>query len=420
MQRRTKWGLSTFSLLSAAALALTACSGGASSGQQRDCSQPIKIGVVTSQTGATAFLGELAKAGVDVAVGEINKDGPLLGCEIQVVTRDDQSDPAQALAAVQNLIEREKVDVIVSAQTSSASLAISPYVNENGMLNILSFGTNEALYDVHKYPENFGFSIVATPGAKGNANHAADLGFGSVVYAVEDSAYGDGVLKAVNAAMTDKGIKEAGTIRWSPDGANLDSFALQVKDAAAKADFVYVCGQPAGLARLFQSFQRVGNALPIQGCQSLRAPAFLEAVGSSIPDKTITISVDPPQYRNDVENTARFNTAFEAAEGHAATDEAWVYSSVRMWADAVRKAGTTDPAKVKEALESMTGYTGGANAPLSFSPDNHISLADPNVFVPLFLTRDSRAVGQCGPSTAGAQFCDAETLTRLGIPVPTY
>lgn len=380
----------------------------------------IKVGLLTSVTGAQAFLGDLGKKGAETAVQVIKDNGGLLKCDIQLVTRDDQGDPAQAVSAARELIERERVDVMLSVETSGNSLAISPFVNQGKIVNLVGLGTADALYDVKKFPYNFGFSIVAGPQATAAADHAKQLGLTRAVFAIEDSAYGDGITKATVPAMKGAGVADTGVVRWAAEASNLDGSALKIKNMAANADFVYVCGTPPGSARLVQSFKKVGLDVPIQGCTSLRGEAFLTAAGAAAQNDTVTLSVNPPQYRVDKENVKRFTDAFEKLYQRKPGDEAWIYSALTAWAQAVRAAGSTDSAKVRSELEKLKDFNGGANAPISFSADNHIALADPKAFVPIFLTSDPKANGQCGASFGGLQYCDADTLKRVGLPVPTF
>jgi branched-chain amino acid transport system substrate-binding protein len=421
MSRRSRLVVLAGSLALVMAAALTGCSSGGSNLADGKCKAPLKIGVVTSITGSLAFLGEISIPGVKTAV-KVAEDNGLVpfGCKLDIIYKDDAGDPAQALSQVKQLVEQDHVDAVLSAETDTNTLSFAPYLAQRKIVNLLAFATAPDLYDVKKYPYNFGWSIAAVPGARGNAQEAADLGFKGVVFATEDSSYGNGVLGAAKTAFTEAGVSVNGTVPWAADGTNLDAFAIKVKAAAKPGDVVYVCGQAPGLVRLFQSFNRVGMTNTIQGCQSIRVSSFLQPAAETVPDGTITISVNPPQYDTSVANIKRFDDAFQSLYNRLPGDEAWPYSTVLTWLDAVKRAGSTDGVKVSAALEATRNFTGGANAPLSFSKTDHISLSDPKVFTPMFLTRSPAVKDKCGPSVGDESFCTADTLKKYGVPVPTY
>lgn len=104
---------------------LTAGPVGASNGEG-----PIKIGFVGVLSGVTGSLGSGALKGVEYFVDVTNKAGGLLGRKLTLVVRDSQSKPAEAVNLVRSLILEEKVDLIITAEGSSAMLAMTPPANQ--------------------------------------------------------------------------------------------------------------------------------------------------------------------------------------------------------------------------------------------------------------------------------------------------
>jgi ABC-type branched-subunit amino acid transport system substrate-binding protein len=85
----------------------------------------LKVGTIQPLTGPYAFAGADIKAGMEIWTDEANKAGGILGRKVQLIIADSQSDPRQAVAAAQSLLNRDRVDLIVGAccGTSIAPLA---------------------------------------------------------------------------------------------------------------------------------------------------------------------------------------------------------------------------------------------------------------------------------------------------------
>src|SRR6185312_15108877 len=86
--------------------------------------QPVKFGELNSYKVFPAFL-EPYKKGMELAVEEINAAGGVLGRKVELVTRDDGGNPGDAVRAAEELIAREKVDVLMGTFASNVGLAVS-------------------------------------------------------------------------------------------------------------------------------------------------------------------------------------------------------------------------------------------------------------------------------------------------------
>ena len=97
--------------------------------QHAQAAEPIKIGLVTALSGQSARAGEALTRGATVAIEDINAKGGVLGRPLELVRRDDESNPAKGLIAARELIQREKVAVLLGGLDTPVELAIVPFVN---------------------------------------------------------------------------------------------------------------------------------------------------------------------------------------------------------------------------------------------------------------------------------------------------
>src|SRR5438874_3758137 len=98
---------------------------------------PIKIGHVAALSGASAQSGEAITRGIQVAIDEINARGGLLGGrKLELVQRDDESNPPKGLIAARELIFKEKVAAIFGGIDTPVGMAMVPILNKEKMIHM--------------------------------------------------------------------------------------------------------------------------------------------------------------------------------------------------------------------------------------------------------------------------------------------
>ena len=97
----------------------------------------IKIGEVNSYKVQPAFL-EPYKKGMELAVEEINAAGGLNGKQLQLITRDDNGNPGDAVRAAEELVSREKVDLLAGGFLSNIGLALTDFAKQKKFFYLAS------------------------------------------------------------------------------------------------------------------------------------------------------------------------------------------------------------------------------------------------------------------------------------------
>ncbi len=136
---RTEKGVAVASVL--ALLCLLAGTSAFANGQQEAASSgpTVKIGNLTSVTGAFAFFGGTMKRGIEDAAAEINAAGGVLGARLQVVTVDDGSDKVQGTEVVKKLASAK--DIMVIGNMSSLVLIATAPLYEEYRVPVVSLGS---------------------------------------------------------------------------------------------------------------------------------------------------------------------------------------------------------------------------------------------------------------------------------------
>src|SRR5690606_33505640 len=88
--------------------------------------EPVRIGVITSITGRFAEFGEQHRAGVQVALEDVNAAGGIDGRPVEIVWEDDTSDVNAALAAAERLVNQD-VPLVMGAYSSSITNPLAQY-----------------------------------------------------------------------------------------------------------------------------------------------------------------------------------------------------------------------------------------------------------------------------------------------------
>jgi len=104
---------------------------------------PIRIGVFTSLTGASAIEGEMIRNGAELARKLVNEAGGINGRQVEYIIYDDQSTPEGAVKAVTRMIESDKVDAIIGGNLSNNIIAVAPLIEE-AKIPFVGHGTGAA------------------------------------------------------------------------------------------------------------------------------------------------------------------------------------------------------------------------------------------------------------------------------------
>src|SRR3981081_948549 len=103
----------------------------------------IKLGLVAAMSGQSAKSGEAIVRGLSLAIDEINAKGGLLGKKVELLVRDDESNPAKGVIAARDLVQREKVVAFFGGLDTPVSVAIVPFANQSKVpfMGVLAAGT---------------------------------------------------------------------------------------------------------------------------------------------------------------------------------------------------------------------------------------------------------------------------------------
>jgi branched-chain amino acid transport system substrate-binding protein len=355
-----------FCLGSIAALALAA----ASSSAHAQSNEPIVMGVTYDAAKQASYYALLMKDATIARVDEINAAGGVLGRQIRLLLEDDENNPAIAAQKVEKLASAGAV-FIFEVGSSAAGLAAQRAAEELKVPNGSPTNVAEALTKPHK---NWYFRLglrdsIATQGlirflkAKYPDPRLAVIRDGTET----GLAVSDNQVKF----LTEAGFNVVAKEQISPGSVDVTAQALRIK--AANPTVVLVTGGSLGdLANYVKAHARLGIKAPMIGNNLFATTTFPPLAGEAADGFMFVDAVD--MALPEVAAVEKKLMALYADRAKGSTQMIAAYDMVNLVVDAIKRAGSTDRAKLRDALEATTNYAslvGRKGTSVTFSPTNH-------------------------------------------------
>jgi branched-chain amino acid transport system substrate-binding protein len=346
--------------------------------------EPIRMGYLPALTGPSSSTGIGINRGVQLAVEEINASGGIDGRQIELITRDTQSEPTKAVNGAAELAKGEKVSVVIGPVNSGESLAVVPLLARSNVPQVHPCWV-DTLTDPKKYPMCFRNAPTNQQiGAAANRYVVEVLKRKKVAVISDTTGYGVASVSAYVPML--KAIGADVVYQGNIDSANPDLKADLLRIQAAGAEAIMPWSVNAGfLSRIINTRGQMAWDVPIVGQTTLGSgqtrdllekPEYWAKVypnnfrpvcyapGGKLPDRTVAFVERLKSAKIDMNDTLLW----------------WIavgYDTPRMIADAMKSAGT-EPEKVTAYLNKMKGYP-GVYGDISFTSDQHNGYPDEEV-----------------------------------------
>ncbi len=337
---------------------------------------PIKIGSVLSVTGPAGSLGDPELKTLQLYVEDINKKGGVLGRQLQLVSYDDGSDASKANGFTKRLIDDDKVDIIIGGTTTGATMSMVPLVEKAQIPFISLAGAVVVIEPVKKW-------VFKTPhtdrmAAERVLDDMKKRGITKVALLSETSGFGQSGKKEVEAVLSKYGVTLVANETYGPKDTDVSPQLTKIKNTpGVQAVFVFGLGQ--GPAIVTKNYKQLGIALPLYQSHGVASGEFLKLAGpaadgvrlpspaQSIPGKLADNDPQKPV-------VTAYDQAYRAAyKDEASTFGGYAYDGLMIAVDAIKRAGSTDKAKVRDAIEATKGYVGSSGV-FNMSPTDHMGL----------------------------------------------
>ena len=344
--------------------------------------EPIKVGLVAALSGGSAKSGEGITRGLTIAIDEINAAGGLLGGrKLELVRRDDESNPSKGQVAARELIDQEKVAVMFGGIDSPVALAIVPIANKE---KVPFFSVWAAATPITRNGANpnfiFRVSAVDVLVDKALVQYARKtFNAKSLGLALVNNPWGESNDKGLHAAAGEQGVKIAGVEKF--EDRDVDMVPQLTRLRAAGADTLILVGNAAPGAQVMKSLQRINWNVPIVSHWGISGGRFPELAGpwsqkvAFVQTYSFFGKLNPVGAKVLAALKAKYPDIKGPGDVLPPVGIANAYDAMHLVALAIKSAGSTDGDKMRQALENVDKYEGLIKTYAKpFTPENHDAL----------------------------------------------
>ncbi len=314
----------------------------------------IKVGEFASLTGKEATYGQAAHKGTLLAIEETNAAGGVLGRKLELITEDDQSKPGESATIAKKLISRDKVVAILGEITSGRTLEAAP-IAQNAKIPLISPGATAPEVTAKG---NYIFRVCFIDSFQGTvmakfARTSLKLRRVALLSSVS-SAQAVGLSKYFRQKFTEDGGTVALEQKYSDGDKDFRAQLTAIK--AAGVDGIFVPGYYAEAALICKQARDLGMDLPLFGVDGWESSELISIGGKSVEGAYFSTHYSPASKDPFVTG---FNERFTKRWGTGSDAlSALGYDSAMLLIDAIKRAKTTEPAQLRDAIATTKNFRG--------------------------------------------------------------
>ena len=315
---------------------------------------PIKVGYYGDLSGRTSNFGQSTKNGVMMAADEINKAGGINGRQLQILSEDDEGRPEKAATVVTKLIDQDKVIALLGEVASGNSLAAAPKAQAAKVPMISPSSTNPAVTQVGDYI----FRVCFIDPFQGEvmAKFAANTLHAKKAAIMEDfnSPYSRGLTEFFESSFKKLGGQVITKQSYTQGDRDYKGQLTSIR--SANPDVIYVPGYYGEVGVIAKQAKQLGINVPLLGGDGWDAPQLFELGGEALNGDYISnhYSVEDPSPAIQ-KFVGDFNSRYNIKPDALA---ALGYDAMRVLADAIKRAGTTNGPKLRDAIGATKDFPG--------------------------------------------------------------
>ena len=338
--------------------------------------EPIKVGSVLSVTGPAAFLGDPELKTLQMYVDDLNKSGGLLGRPLELVHYDDGSDANKANAFAKRLIEDDKVDFIVGGTTTGSTMSMVPLVEKAGVPFMSLAGAVVVVEPVKKWV--FKASTTDRIAAERVLTDMKKRGMTKIALLSDTAGFGQSGKAQTESAVGKYGITLVANETYGPKDTDMTPQLTKIRNTpGVEAIFVFGFGQ--GPAIVTKNIKQLGIDLPVYHAHGVGSDEFIKLAGPAAEGvralaPALMISDKLPGSDPQKPVVTAYVKAFEERwKDHVSMFGGQAHDNFFIVVDAIKRAGSTDKAKVRDEIEATKKYI-GTGGEVTMSPTDHMGL----------------------------------------------
>ena len=318
----------------------------------------IKIGLITPLSGDVKTFGESVKNSFLIAVEEANAKGGVAGMKISYVIQDDKNDPTEAANVANLLINRHRVRAIVGAVTSKASIPVSDIAQAMRIPALTPTGTNPKITVADGKRKDYMFRSCFIDPFQGTvmARFSVETLKKKTAAVLYDASndYSKGTAEVFREGFGKLGGKVLAFEAYGKD--DVDFSALLTKVKASGAEILYLPDYYSKVGLIARQARDKGVKAQFVGVDGWDSPDLVKIAGDAVEGGYFVNHYSPDDTRPEVQAWVK-----KYRERHGQLPDALgtlAYDGTKMLFEAIRRAGSDDPGKIRDALASIRDFSG--------------------------------------------------------------
>jgi len=342
------------------------------------CAKPkeaVKLGAILAVTGPAAYLGGPEARTLEMLVADTNKAGGILRRQVQLIVKDSQGSAEKAVSFAKQLAEEEEVLAIIGPSSSGESMSLKGYCDQNETI-LLSCAAAETIVNpvakwVFKTPQNDAFAAIKI------YQTMKALGITRIGVVVSSSGFGQGGKAQLEKYAPQHGISIL--ISETYDAASTDLTGVLSKLKAKDIQAVVNWSVEPAQSLVAKNMRQVGMEQPLFQSHGFGNISYVQAAGKAaegiiFPCGRLFYAEQLPANHPQKQVLVGYKRAYESKyKEDASTFGGHAYDAFLVISEALKKAGTVDKYKVRDAIEGIRGLAGTGGV-FNFSPTDHNGL----------------------------------------------
>lgn len=337
---------------------------------------PIKIGSFLSVTGPASFLGDPEQKTLELYVDKINAAGGVLGRKLELIAYDSAGSAEKARTFVKRLIEEDKVDAIVGGSTTGETMAVIPLVEQAQIPFISLAGAVVIVEPVKKW-------VFKTPATDRMACEKifADMKTRNIskIGLISGPGGFDKSMRAQCIQVAPKyGIQIVADETYGAKDSDMTPQLTKMRQNT-QIQAVLNAGFGAAPAIVTKNYRQIGMTVPLYQSHGVASKKYIELSGGAangvrLPAAALLVADALPKSDPQKKVVEDYKHAFESRyHQDVATFGGHAYDGLYLVVNAMKRAHSTDKAKVRDAIESTHNWM-GIDGEFNMSPTDHMGL----------------------------------------------
>jgi branched-chain amino acid transport system substrate-binding protein len=339
-----------------------------------NAAEPYKVGQAVALSGYLATVDRAWKDAVALAVEDLNKQGGVLGRQISVMSEDNRSEPVDTVTVVKKLLSSDHVNMLINGCSSAGNAAAAPLVERSAVPMLLC-----SILPPKEANHKWAFSLLPPPAFEvgprlAYLQHATQIRKIGILY--DPSPYAGLQKKIAEDQAGQYGLQVVGSEQFQQNDADMTIYINKL--VAAGAGAIIKMGVGPSTLTIAKGIQQLGLTTPL--LTSTEDVAVFKSVAEVLGAQFFFVAGPSQVYEALAEGSAERKAVGEFIKvwrgKYGERDTLWAargWDAAWLMAAAVKKAGATDGAKVRDAIEQIGSYQGAAGE-YEFSAEDHYGI----------------------------------------------